>query len=215
MLRYQNIVKRKYQIFKGVLFMKKLFVLFGLFLFTILLPTYVVALTVIPEPVSQRADWVSEQVYVGAGNPLHTGDLIEVFDDNNSPNVLSDIAGWLITNNYYSSGFTLTESDSFDADLGEISATAWGTTTFIPAVSLYAVKAGSAFALYQIATPTSIINWNTWELWIRGINGNGATLEISHLTGYNPSPVPEPATMALFGLGLLGIAGLGRKTRKK
>lgn len=37
---------------------------------------------------------------------------------------------------------------------------------------------------------------------------------ISHVTLYGRNPVPEPATMMLLGLGLIGLAGIGRKTRK-
>ncbi|MCF6245883.1 MAG: PEP-CTERM sorting domain-containing protein [Desulfobacula sp.] len=36
-------------------------------------------------------------------------------------------------------------------------------------------------------------------------------LSVMEITGQDTNPVPEPATMFLFGLGLLGLAGVNRK----
>jgi len=48
--------------------------------------------------------------------------------------------------------------------------------------------------------------------------GGGVAFAESYLTGSGllaKSPVPEPTTMLLLGVGLVGLAGFGRKKFKK
>lgn len=72
------------------------------------------------------------------------------------------------------------------------------------------LKAGNGFAAYlldSLIMPTSG-TWNTHTVLDAGL---------SHMTIYGRDfdPIPEPATMVLLGFGLLGLAGVGRRTLKR
>ena len=74
-------------------------------------------------------------------------------------------------------------------------------------IGFYAVKGGTEYALYYVNPYQSSGTWSTEHL----LNRGGNQPEISHLSAMAETAVPEPMTLLLLGLGLVGLAGLRRK----
>lgn len=74
-------------------------------------------------------------------------------------------------------------------------------------IGFYAVKAATETALYYVNPYQSSGTWSTEHL----LNNGGNQPAISHLSAFPETAVPEPMTLLLLGLGLVGLAGLRRK----
>lgn len=123
-------------------------------------------------------------------NNSSTLDFLEKIDDDNTSAPTLKVVGY-------------DEVDLFTSTYG-----GWEAT---PSINFWTIKAGNDFTLWTYGTSANEGYWTTTGL----INDGDNQPEISYFAAFNPAPIPEPTTMLLMGTGLVGLAGVSRRRKKK